>query len=130
MTTKQTGQKNSETAATAVEINSNERRDQILATSWEVLSQVGFEKITTRRIAEAAGINIATLHYYFGSKEAVLTETLRYAQAWADEKMREAVTGSKTAEEGMARAFAHTLKMVLTGPGVLRFDFGGAGVSG
>ncbi|MBC8143062.1 MAG: TetR/AcrR family transcriptional regulator [Armatimonadetes bacterium] len=110
------------TVATAVETNNNERREQILVTSWEVLSQVGFEKITTRRIAEAAGINIATLHYYFGSKEAVLTETLRHAQNWADERMREAVAGSQTAEEALTKAFAHTIKMVLTGPGPLRFD--------
>lgn len=122
MTAKPVGQKSENTAASAVEANNSERREQILATSWEVLSQVGFEKITTRRIAEAVGINIATLHYYFGSKEAVLTETLRYAQEWADERMREAVTGSKTAEEALERAFAHTRKMVLTGPGPLRFD--------
>ena len=122
MATKQTTQDGNGTEPTAVEINHNERRDQILATSWEVLAQVGFEKITTRRIAEAAGINIATLHYYFGSKEAVLTETLRYAQAWADAQMRDAVSGSKTAEEALTRAFAHTLKIVLTGPGPLRFD--------
>lgn len=122
MTTKQTVQKSGAGSSTAVETNNSERREQILAVSWEVLSQVGFEKITTRRIAEAAGINIATLHYHFGSKEAVLTETLRYAQDWADKQMRDAVAGAATAEEALTRAFAHTTKMVLTGPGVLRFD--------
>ncbi len=122
MTTKQVAQKSSDSPSIRVDISNHDRREQILAVSWEVLSQVGFEKITTRRIAEAAGINIATLHYYFGSKEAVLTETLRYAQEWADGRMRDAVAGATTAEQALTRAFAHTTKMVLTGPGVLRFD--------
>ncbi len=99
-----------------------ERREQILLAAWRVLSQVGFEKITTRRIAEAAGINIATLHYYFGSKEAVLTETLRYAQRWTDQQMRSAVAGSRNAGEALERAFAQTLKLMLQRRGVLRFD--------
>ncbi|MBC7805555.1 MAG: TetR/AcrR family transcriptional regulator [Akkermansiaceae bacterium] len=99
-----------------------ERREQILLAAWRVLSQAGFEKITTRRIAEAAGINIATLHYHFGSKEAVLTETLRYAQRWTDQQMRSAIVGSQTSAEALTRAFAHTWKLMLLRPGVLRFD--------
>ena len=98
------------------------RRERILAAAWQVLAQVGFEKITTRRIAEAAGINIATLHYHFGSKEAVLTETLRYAQKWADAQMRESLVGATSATEALDRAFAQTLKLMLERPGVLRFD--------
>lgn len=99
-----------------------ERREQILLAAWDVLSQVGFEKITTRRIAEAAGINIATLHYHFGSKEAVLTETLRYAQRWTDQQMRAAVTGSRTPEEALERAFAQAWNLMTKRPGALRFD--------
>lgn len=99
-----------------------ERRERILLAAWRVLSQVGFEKITTRRIAEAAGINIATLHYHFGSKEAVLTETLRYAQRWTDQQMRTAITGSESSGEALTRAFAHMWKLMLLRPGVLRFD--------
>ena len=99
-----------------------ERRERILLAAWDVLSQVGFEKITTRRIAEAAGINIATLHYHFGSKEAVLTETLRYAQRWTERQMRGAVVGSRSPKESLTRAFAHTLQLMRQGRGVLRFD--------
>lgn len=99
-----------------------ERREKILIAAWDALTQVGFEKITTRRIAEAAGINIATLHYHFGSKEAVLVETLRYAQRWAEQRMREAIVGAKTPTEVLMRAFDETWELVHTRPGVLRFD--------
>ena len=54
-------------------------REEILEAARVVLTQTGYEKITTRRIAEAAHVNIATLHYYFGNKEALLTEALDYA---------------------------------------------------
>ncbi|MBC8135572.1 MAG: TetR/AcrR family transcriptional regulator [Fibrella sp.] len=99
-----------------------ERREQILLAAWGVLSKIGFEKITTRRIAEAAGINIATLHYHFGSKEAVLTETLRYAQQNTDKLMRTEIMGSQTSAEALARAFAYTLKLMIQRRGILRFD--------
>ena len=45
-------------------------RIQILEAAAIALTRGGYERITTRRIAEEAGVNIATLHYYFGTKEA------------------------------------------------------------
>jgi AcrR family transcriptional regulator len=99
-----------------------QRREKILAASWRALTEIGFEKITTRRIAEAAGINIATLHYHFGSKEALLIETVRYAQRWASRQMRDGVAGASSPTDMLLRAFAVTWEMVRTRPGVLRFD--------
>jgi len=99
-----------------------QRREKILAASWLVLKEVGFEKITTRRIAEAAGINIATLHYHFGSKEALLIETIRYAQRWASRQMRDGVEGARSPGEMLDRAFAVTWELVQARPGILRFD--------
>lgn len=99
-----------------------ERREQILAAAWVALTEAGFENITTRRLAEAAGVNIATLHYYFGNKEALLTETLRYAQRWAEARMRAAVAPARTAGEAMERAVAVTWELMASRPGILRFD--------
>ncbi|MGH2794929.1 MAG: TetR/AcrR family transcriptional regulator [Actinomycetota bacterium] len=41
-----------------------------------LLIQVGHAAITTRRLAEEAGVNHGLVHYYFGSMESVLAETL------------------------------------------------------
>ncbi|VVM04942.1 hypothetical protein MAMT_00385 [Methylacidimicrobium tartarophylax] len=37
-----------------------------------VLIEHGFEGLRTRRVAEQAGVNIATLHYYFSTKEKLI----------------------------------------------------------
>lgn len=43
----------------------------ILDAAEAVFSDRGFYGATTRAIAETAGVNLALIHYYFGSKEAV-----------------------------------------------------------
>lgn len=52
-------------------------RDQILAAAATVFAQHGFRGSTTRRIADAAGVNEVTLFRYFGSKDALLEEAVR-----------------------------------------------------
>ena len=52
--------------------NSEGRREQILAAALEVMIAEGVYHATTRKIAEAAGVNVATLHYHFESKEEIL----------------------------------------------------------
>src|SRR4051794_41067825 len=41
-----------------------------------LLNDGGYTAITTRRLAEEAGINHGLVHYYFGSKEKLLVQTL------------------------------------------------------
>jgi AcrR family transcriptional regulator len=41
-----------------------------------LLYEVGYAGVTTRAVAEAAGVNHGLVHYYFGSMEELLTETL------------------------------------------------------
>lgn len=51
-------------------------RDRILAATLEVFAEHGTRGATTRRIAEAAGVNEVTLFRHFGSKEKLLQEAL------------------------------------------------------
>ncbi|MGB7052488.1 MAG: helix-turn-helix domain-containing protein [Acidimicrobiales bacterium] len=41
-----------------------------------LLYEVGYAGVTTRAVAEAAGVNHGLVHYYFGSMEVLLTRTL------------------------------------------------------
>jgi AcrR family transcriptional regulator len=41
-----------------------------------LLVEVGYAGITTRRLAEAAGVNHGLVHYYFGSNENLLVQML------------------------------------------------------
>src|SRR5437879_2112513 len=55
------------------------RRELVLAAYQRIASQ-GFEGLRTRDVARDAGVNIATLHYYFPTKEALIRGVVRHAQ--------------------------------------------------
>lgn len=58
----------SATAATA--------RDRLLAATADLLATVGPQGATSRAIARAAGENLASITYYFGSKDQLVAESL------------------------------------------------------
>jgi len=45
------------------------RRLLLLRTAFDVIAEMGFEGLRTRAVSARAGVNIATLHYYFPSKQ-------------------------------------------------------------
>ena len=47
-------------------------RDRILAAAIDAFAVNGYNGATTRTIARTAGVNIAMIHYYFGSKQGLL----------------------------------------------------------
>lgn len=48
------------------------RRVALLQAAFDVLAEVGFEGMRTRAVALRAGVNIATLHYYFPTKQQLI----------------------------------------------------------
>ncbi len=50
----------------------NEKQLQIIETSERLFSLKGFDGTSVRDIAEEAGINVAMISYYFGSKEKLM----------------------------------------------------------
>jgi hypothetical protein len=52
--------------------NSAGKREQIIAAARVVVIRDGIWKTTTRKIAEEASITLASIHYHFESKEALL----------------------------------------------------------
>src|SRR5271155_2591550 len=48
------------------------RRTALLQAAFDVIAEVGFEGLRTRAVAKLAGVNIATLHYYFPTKQALI----------------------------------------------------------
>jgi len=53
-------------------------RHDILAAATAVFAKHGFRGSTTRRIADAAGVNEITIFRQFGSKEALLREAMQH----------------------------------------------------
>ncbi|MCC6984239.1 MAG: TetR/AcrR family transcriptional regulator [Bauldia sp.] len=57
----------------------HERRGEILAVAKELFASEGFETVTTRKLAERAGISQTGLYVYFQSKEEIMEALCREA---------------------------------------------------
>ncbi len=58
-----------------------DRRHELVLAAFKQIADQGFEGLRTREVAGEVGLNIATLHYYFPTKEALI-------RAVVDEAMR------------------------------------------
>jgi AcrR family transcriptional regulator len=56
-----------------------DRRQALVAAAYRQIAELGFEGLRTREVASAVGINVATLHYYFPTKETLITDVLKHA---------------------------------------------------
>jgi AcrR family transcriptional regulator len=51
-------------------------REQILVAARATLLDAGYASLSTRRVADAAGVPLSQLHYHFGSKQNLVVELL------------------------------------------------------
>ncbi|WP_040205985.1 TetR/AcrR family transcriptional regulator [Neobacillus jeddahensis] len=63
-------------------MNNNSEKDMttkgnILNATLELIKTDGLENITLRKIAALAGVNLALINYYFGSKDKLINEALK-----------------------------------------------------
>ena len=58
---------------------SERRRQQLVLAAYGELAERGFEGLRTREVAAGVGVNIATLHYYFPTKESLIRAVLDHA---------------------------------------------------
>ena len=58
--------------AKRVRQSGDDRRDSLVRAAFACLAADGFEGLRTRSVADRAGVNIATLHYYFPTIEALI----------------------------------------------------------
>src|SRR5215510_5050461 len=56
-----------------------DRRQALAAAAYRRIADGGFEGLRTRDVAADVGVNIATLHYYFPTKEALIRSVIGHA---------------------------------------------------
>jgi AcrR family transcriptional regulator len=66
--------------------------EALLDAAERLLADVGYAGITTRRLAEEAGLNHGLVHYYFGSNENLLVHALERFTARLVTRQRELYT--------------------------------------
>jgi AcrR family transcriptional regulator len=59
--------------------SSHERRDALVTAAYRLIASDGFEHLRTRTVADDVGVNVATLHYYFPTKESLIRAVAGYA---------------------------------------------------
>jgi AcrR family transcriptional regulator len=63
----------------AVAASQKDRRGALVRAAYTQIAEHGFEGLRTREVAGAAGVNIATLHYYFPTKEKLIEGVVEHA---------------------------------------------------
>jgi TetR/AcrR family transcriptional regulator, regulator of cefoperazone and chloramphenicol sensitivity len=86
-----------------------ETRQRILDMALKAFGDVSYKAATTRRIAEAAGVSLPTLQYYFGDKEGLYRAC---AEAIVD-RFRHHTRGAAAAAEAMKDGAAETARLHL-----------------
>jgi len=66
-------------AARSIRGHREDRRRALVAVAFRQIAEHGFEGLRTREVAAEAGVNIATLHYYFPTKEALIRGVVAHA---------------------------------------------------
>lgn len=56
-----------------------DRRQELVLAAYARIASEGFEGLRTRDVAADVGINVATLHYYFPTKEALIRGVVGHA---------------------------------------------------
>ena len=61
-------------------VGADARRDQMLAAAAALIAERGFDDTRIADVAERVGASPALVVYYFGTKDTLLTEALRYSE--------------------------------------------------
>src|SRR4030088_3341355 len=69
------------TASTGVRAGAGpeKRRQELVTAAFNRIAEHGFEGLRTRDVADEVGVNIATLHYYFPTKESLIRGVVEHA---------------------------------------------------
>lgn len=93
----------------------HDTKTRILEAAGPIFAEKGFDGATAREICDAAGVNIAAVNYYFGSKEQLYVEAVKHAiPAIGTDFMQTAGSTDAPAEERLA-GFIRTLVAHMVG---------------
>jgi AcrR family transcriptional regulator len=91
---------------------SEKRRQELVLAAYREIAERGFEGLRTREVAASVGVNIATLHYYFPTKESLIRAVLNHAM----ERFRTTLTVQASATDQMRNYLRAVRKLLLEEP--------------
>jgi AcrR family transcriptional regulator len=75
-------------------------RDRILDVAQELFAELGYAAASTRAIAQAAGVNLAQLHYHFGAKRDLFKAAYLRGAIQVTESRSKALAEARAAHDG------------------------------
>ena len=97
-------------------------RELLISAAQQVLAEKGFEAASIKEIAQVAGVNQGLVHYYFGSKEALLTEVAKAFSQQISEEVRQ--IRQQTAERNLKEVvLALTKARIRERPDIYRLSY-------
>jgi AcrR family transcriptional regulator len=91
---------------------SEKRRRELVLAAYREIAERGFEGLRTREVAASVGVNIATLHYYFPTKESLIRAVLNHAM----ERFRTTLTVDASPTDQMRNYLRAVRKLLLDEP--------------
>ncbi len=96
--------------------------DRILRAALEIFAERGFKATTVRDICQRAEVNVASVNYYFSSKEALYRDVLVYSFKEADRRYPQVAFADETLPpEDRLQLFIRTLLLRLMDDSQLGF---------
>jgi AcrR family transcriptional regulator len=95
-----------------VESSPVDRRKALVAAAYEQVARLGFEGLRTRDVAAAVGVNVATLHYYFPTKEDLIGDVLKHAM----QRFRSTMPAGGSPADQLRQHFAGIKRLVREEP--------------
>lgn len=97
-----------------VKIAKDSTRDKILMAAGPIFAERGYRDATIREICEQAGVNVASVNYYFGDKQALYHESVLLAHRMRSEKSPRPILNPETpAEEKLKQFIAQILNSMV-----------------
>lgn len=99
--------------------------DAILEATVRILPKTGSRQITTRKIAEIAGVSIGSLYQYFPNKESVLSSLIDLSMSTINAKTQRMIDGldGKSLDECIDYVVDFTVNLLLTDRAKIREIF-------
>src|SRR5690606_1798457 len=91
-----------------------DKKEHILDTAERIFAEFGYEGASTRLLAKEAGVNMAMLNYYFGSKDGLLQAVFERRSASTRQALQEVIKTNGSAWEKLFAVVDLYLEKVLT----------------
>lgn len=95
-------------------------KEKILNTAYKIAGEQGFHKITVRKIAKEAGVNVAAVNYHFRNKENLLRETVLVFVTTMQELIDQLFDGRELNPQNFEEILMKITEKQLENPGIIK----------